>query len=152
MNGLYPPGKPKILVGMATCGLAAGAQKVFDLFRDRALSSGWNGIVERTGCIGFCYQEPLVDLILPGMPRLTYKKVDQEAAEKIWQELEGGKVPETNLMAWLDTDEMLLDDAPRKLHNGNAEEFMRNAPSYGELDFFKFQRHVAMRNCGFLRS
>jgi NADP-reducing hydrogenase subunit HndC len=147
---IYPSARPKILVGMATCGLAAGAQKAFDLFESRALSTGWDGVVEKTGCIGFCYQEPMVDIILPGKPRLTYSKVDAEVAEKIWEELAAGKIPETNLLAWLDTDEMLLADGPRKLHEGAAEDFMQRTPSYSELDFFKIQRHVAMRNCGFI--
>ena len=62
---LYPP-TPKILVGMATCGLAAGAQRLFDLLQQKAHASHWDGTVEKTGCIGFCYKEPLVDVIIPG--------------------------------------------------------------------------------------
>jgi (2Fe-2S) ferredoxin len=147
---LYPPERPKILVGMATCGLAAGAQKIFNFFRDRVRSSGWNGVVEKTACIGLCYEEPLVDLVFPGKPRLTYNRVDIKAAEAIWNELTAGKMPETNLLARLDTDEMLLDGGPRKFCEGDLDECLKNVPSYAELDFFKYQQHIAMRNCGFL--
>ncbi len=147
---LYPPTRSKILVGMATCGLTAGARKVFDFFRKRARSSNWDGSVEKTGCIGLCYEEPLVDLIVPGKPRLTYSKVNVESAEAIWEELAAGKIPETNLLAWLDTDEMILDGGPRKLFEGSPEEYLKKAPNYSDLDFFKFQQHIAMRNCGFL--
>lgn len=146
---LYPP-TPKILVGMATCGLAAGAQKVYDLLKQKAHAAHWDGMVEKTGCIGFCYQEPLVDLLLPGKPRLTYKQVKPPIAEKIWEELAADKIPETNLMAWLDTDDLLLDGGPRKLFEGELEGFMRYVPGYGDLDFYKLQRHIAMRNCGFM--
>ncbi len=147
---LYPAAQSKILVGMATCGLTAGARKVFDFFRERARVSNWEGTVEKTGCIGLCYEEPLVDLVLPGKPRLTYRQVNPDVAGKIWEDLTAGKMPETNLLAWLDTDEMLLDGGPRKLHEGGPEEYLRGIPKYEELDFFKFQQHIAMRNCGFL--
>lgn len=123
---------------------------MFDYFGRRAREESWDGVVEKTGCIGFCYREPLVDLVVPGKPRLTYTQVGREAAEAIWEELRAGKIPETNLMAWLDTDEMLLDGGPRKLGGGEPQEFMQRFPSYGDLDFFKFQRHIAMRNCGFI--
>ncbi|MEN6441524.1 MAG: NADH-quinone oxidoreductase subunit NuoF [Syntrophobacter sp.] len=147
---LYPPKKPKLLVGMATCGLANGAREVFDFFRSKARATSWNGLVEKTGCIGLCYQEPLVDLVIPGKPRLTYNRVDLVAAEKIWEELWNGDIPETSLMAWNDTDMILLDGGPRKLHQGETESFMRRFPSYAELDFLKYQQHIAMRNCGLL--
>lgn len=147
---LYPPNKTKLLVGMATCGLANGAGEVFEFFRNKARSTDWKGLVEKTGCTGFCYQEPLVDLLIPGKARLTYSKVDLATAEKIWEELESGNIPETNLMAWTDTDMILLDGGSCKLHRGEAESFMRRFPRYSELDFFKFQQHIAMRNCGLL--
>ena len=150
LSKLYPAAKPKILVGMATCGLTVGAQNVFDLFRKRARASKWDGIVEKTGCIGLCYEEPLVDLVLPGKPRLTYRQVNPDTAEKIWGDLTHGKIPETNLFTWLDTDEMLLDGGVRRLHEGAPEEYLRGVPKYTELEFVKFQKHVAMRNCGFL--
>jgi NADP-reducing hydrogenase subunit HndC len=147
---LYPQKEPRIMVGMATCGLAAGAQRVFDLFADRARRTHWKGVVEKTGCIGLCYEEPLVDLVLPGKPRLTYGKVNPETADKIWEELAAGRIPETGLTAWLDTDEMLLDGGPRRLGDSGAEECLKGIPGYGDLDFFKLQRRIAMRNCGFV--
>ncbi len=45
-------------------------------------------------------------------------------AERIWEDLTRGKIPETNLLTWLDTDEMLLDGGPRKLHEGGPEEYL----------------------------
>lgn len=147
---LYPPDRVKILVGMATCGAAAGAGRVLDYFRQQASDSAWNGVVEKTGCIGSCYNEPLVDLVMPGKARLTYKQVSIEVAEKIWKELSEGKTPETNLMAWLDTDEMLLNGGPHTLQTGAMEDFQTRVPRYTDLDFFKHQQHIAMRNCGFL--
>lgn len=150
LAGLYPSAQPKILVGTATCGLTAGAGETFDYLRDKARAANWGGIVEKTGCIGLCHEEPLVDIILPGRPRLTYRRVNPETAGKIWNELAEGEIPRTNLLAWLDTDEMLLDGGPRRLCAGDAGEYLREVPRYSDLPFFKFQQHIAMRNCGFL--
>jgi NADH:ubiquinone oxidoreductase subunit F (NADH-binding)/(2Fe-2S) ferredoxin len=144
------PAKPKILVGMATCGLAAGAQKVYDALHRQAQQQHWDGAVEKTGCIGFCYKEPLVDVILPGKPRLTYEQVTPEMAAALFEEVAAGQIPEKNFMARLDVDDMVLDGGPRKLFKGRLKGFLAKAPRYEDLDFFKLQRHLAMRNCGFI--
>ncbi|MEW6658420.1 MAG: NADH-ubiquinone oxidoreductase-F iron-sulfur binding region domain-containing protein [Thermodesulfobacteriota bacterium] len=146
---LYPD-KPKILVGMATCGLAAGAQKVYDLLNKKAQEAHWDGVVEKTGCIGFCYKEPLVDAVLPGKPRVTYEQVTPEIAGALWEELAAGKIPEKQLMARIDVDDMILDGGPRKFYQGKLKGFLAQTPRYEDLDFFKLQRHIAMRNCGFI--
>lgn len=149
LSQLYPD-KPKILVGMATCGLAAGAQRVFDTFHKLAQQEHWPGVVEKTGCIGFCFKEPLVDLIQPGQPRLTYEQVNPETAAALFGEIAAGRVPERNFMARLDVDDMVLNGGPRKLYKGKLKGFVAKAPRYEDLDFFRLQRHLAMRNCGFV--
>jgi NADH:ubiquinone oxidoreductase subunit F (NADH-binding)/Pyruvate/2-oxoacid:ferredoxin oxidoreductase delta subunit/(2Fe-2S) ferredoxin len=149
LNQLYPS-RPKILVGLATCGLAAGAQRIFDLLQKKAHETHWPGTVEKTGCIGFCYKEPLVDVILPGQPRLTYELMSPESALKLWEELSAGQIPEAHLMARLDVDEMLLNGGPQKLFEGELADLLASTPRYEDLEFFKRQRHIAMRNCGFI--
>ena len=146
---LYPD-KPKILVGMATCGLAAGAQRVFNTLTRQAHEAHWDGVVEKTGCIGFCYKEPLVDLILPGKPRLTYEKVTPEIAGELFQEVAAGRIPENHFMARLDKDDMVLNGGPHKLAKSKLKGFLAKAPRYEDLEFYKLQRHLAMRNCGFI--
>ena len=100
---LYPP-TAKILVGMATCGLAAGGQRIFDLLQEKAHEKHWDGVVEKTGCIGFCYKEPLVDVLMPGKPRLTYELMTPEKAERLWEDLAAGQIPQQHLMARIDVD------------------------------------------------
>ncbi|MBU4234133.1 MAG: 4Fe-4S binding protein [Desulfobacterales bacterium] len=149
LNQLYPD-KPKILVGMATCGRAAGAQRVYDLLHKKAQQEHWDGVVEKTGCIGFCYKEPLVDAIFPGKPRITYGEVTPEIAGALWEELAAGRIPEKQIMARLDMDDMVLNGGPRKFFKGKLKGFLAKTPRYEDLDFFKLQRHIAMRNCGFI--
>ena len=58
---LFPQG-PRVSVGMATCGLAAGAGAVFDALRQAADKLGFDLTLVATGCIGYCQEEPLVDV------------------------------------------------------------------------------------------
>ncbi|MGB4379233.1 MAG: (2Fe-2S) ferredoxin domain-containing protein, partial [Limnochordia bacterium] len=67
--------KPKIIVGMGTCGIAAGARDTLEAIREELEKAGVDAALTQTGCIGMCEQEPLVDVQLPGEDRITYGKV-----------------------------------------------------------------------------
>ena len=75
----------QIIVGMGTCGIAAGAKATLDAFL-KALDD--NKLVEsvmirQTGCMGLCHSEPTVEVIVPGMPAVIYGNVDSQVAKKI---------------------------------------------------------------------
>jgi len=74
----------QILVGMGTCGIAAGAQEAFDVFVEEVAGAGLKNVaIRRTGCMGLCHSEPTVEVGVPGMPTVIYGKVDAETARKI---------------------------------------------------------------------
>jgi len=74
----------RILIGMGTCGIAAGAQDTFDAFHEELQSAGITGaVITKTGCIGQCYSEPTVEIRKTGMPDIIYGNVDRETAVKI---------------------------------------------------------------------
>ncbi len=82
----------RVVVGMATCGIAAGARPVMLKFleeiKDRDLQ---HVTVSQTGCIGMCRLEPMVDVILPGQEKVTYVKVKPDMVDRIVTEhLVGG--------------------------------------------------------------
>lgn len=76
--------KTRIVVGMGTCGIAAGARTVMlailDELKKRNIS---DVIVTETGCIGLCQYEPLVDVIKPDQPKVTYVNMDADKAREI---------------------------------------------------------------------
>ncbi|MEG1656643.1 MAG: (2Fe-2S) ferredoxin domain-containing protein [Christensenellaceae bacterium] len=84
----------RVVVGMATCGIAAGARPVLQAFVDEVATRKLNDVaVSQTGCIGVCRLEPLVEVFMPGAPKVTYVKVNPEMARKIVAEhLVNGKV------------------------------------------------------------
>ena len=84
----------RVVVGMATCGIAAGARPVLTAFADGVQEKGLkNVMVTQTGCIGLCQFEPIVEVHEPGKEKVTYIKMTAEkAAEVIEQHLIGGDV------------------------------------------------------------
>ena len=85
----------RVVVGMATCGIAAGARPVLNTLVEEVekLSLSGKVTVAQTGCIGICQFEPVVEVFEAGKEKVTYVKVDAEKAKKIAeQHLKGGKV------------------------------------------------------------
>ena len=73
-----------IIIGMGTCGIAAGAKQVLEAFIDEVAAKKIENVtVKQTGCMGLCYVEPTVEVKVPGMPDTIYGKVDAEVAKKI---------------------------------------------------------------------
>ncbi len=69
----------RVVVGMATCGIAAGARPVMTAFMDEIEKRGLKGItVSQTGCIGVCRLEPIVEVFVPGEEKVTYVKMKPE--------------------------------------------------------------------------
>jgi len=64
-----------ITIGMGTCGLAAGAGETFRKIQNELTNRNITATVRSVGCIGMCVKEPLVDIQLPGQPRITYINV-----------------------------------------------------------------------------
>ncbi|WP_066647920.1 (2Fe-2S) ferredoxin domain-containing protein [Christensenella timonensis] len=74
----------RIVVGMATCGIAAGARPVLQAFVDEVATRGLNDVsVSQTGCIGVCRLEPIAEVFLPGQEKVTYVKMTPEKAKKV---------------------------------------------------------------------
>jgi len=73
-----------IVVGMGTCGIAAGAREIMNEIMKELQKRGINDVsVQTTGCIGMCQKEPLVDVIISGKERITYGNVSREDVQRI---------------------------------------------------------------------
>ncbi|MDY3954411.1 MAG: NADH-quinone oxidoreductase subunit NuoF [Anaerovoracaceae bacterium] len=116
----------RVTVGMATCGISAGAGPVLDALKAGVEAKGLNVNVVKTGCIGMCTYEPIVEVFEPGKKKVTYIHVNPEkAAEIVEKHLAGGQpVAEYTVGGSLKTLE--------------------------ELDFYKLQKRVALQNCGLI--
>ncbi len=78
------PNRVVLAVGMATCGIAAGARPVMTALLDEINANNLGDVsVIATGCLGFCYAEPLVEVRIPGKEPVRYKNVDAALAKNI---------------------------------------------------------------------
>ena len=76
--------KIRVVVGMATCGIAAGARPVLNAFVDEIAKRDVKGVsVQQTGCIGMCKYEPIVEVTEPGKEKVTYVKMTPEKAVRV---------------------------------------------------------------------
>ena len=72
------------MVGMGTCGIAAGARDVVNAVLDELNVRNISDVaVTQTGCVGLCEYEPLVEVFVPGLPKTTYVRVTPEKARQI---------------------------------------------------------------------
>ena len=87
-------GDTRIVVGMATCGIAAGARPVLNAFVEGVSEAGLGDrvIVTQTGCIGICQYEPVVEVYAPDAEKVTYVKMTAERAKEVIEKhIKGGK-------------------------------------------------------------
>ena len=125
--------KPRILIGTATCGRAAGAMAVLEAINRELAGHNIEAIVTQVGCIGLCYAEPLVDIIKPNRSRICYANVTPEIITQI-------------------ISDYLINDNPRPdLALGTiGEDGVEGIPKLFELPMLKPQVRIALRNCGFI--
>ncbi len=83
--------QPRILVGTATCGRAAGALNTIATIKKELKRQKITALITEVGCIGLCYLEPMVDIMMPGKPRVSYGNVTSEIVPKLIKETLGRK-------------------------------------------------------------
>ena len=72
-----------IKVGMSSCGIAAGAEEVYNTFIEEVTKRNISISIKKCGCMGMCYAEPLVEVNVEGTPEVIYGRVNKETAIKI---------------------------------------------------------------------
>ncbi|MEI7499758.1 MAG: (2Fe-2S) ferredoxin domain-containing protein [Bacteroidota bacterium] len=73
----------QVKVAMATCGIASGAKEVMEVFIEEFAKRNIEAIVTKTGCMGYCYAEPTVEITIAGNEPITFGYVDVKKANKI---------------------------------------------------------------------
>ena len=127
---------PVIYLGTASCGRAAGAMQVLETIQSTLAELNVSARVVQVGCIGPCYLEPLMDIALPGSPRVSYANVTPEKARKI-------------LTASLIHNDILPKMA--RGHFGDATFTEQTGiPRFFDLPMLKPQVRIILRNCGFI--
>ncbi|MFN2132647.1 MAG: NADH-ubiquinone oxidoreductase-F iron-sulfur binding region domain-containing protein [Anaerolineae bacterium] len=125
--------KIQILVGLGTCGIAAGGRATLQALEEKLEETGIEAEVIQVGCIGMCFNEPLVDITKPGRPRISYGSVTPERVREIVDSYLVGDDPRPDLAI------ATIDDGP-----------FAGISSWNEMPFYKSQTRRVLRNCGFV--
>ena len=142
LGKLLPP-VPRIAIGMGTCGSGNGAEGVYHAFADGIQNLGLEFQLASTGCFGFCAEEPLVNVRLPGKPLVILRRVRQSDVPAILDELAQGRVPA----------ELALGKIEEWDHITGAVRYgagYPDIPHWYEVPFFKGQKKIVLRNCGMI--
>lgn len=143
----FYPDRVRISVGEGTCGRANGAADVLESIKDEVQKQGLDFVVRQTGCIGFCQVEPIVDVLVPGLPRVFYHHMSVKKGRELVRGISEGNFHPEWALARLNQDKLLVEvkrPAGGKL-NGLSE-----VPAFEDLPFYKYQTKIALRNCGFI--
>ncbi len=89
--------RPRIVVGLGTCGIAAGGNKVMAAIKDEVASRGLDVDLDFTSCIGMCYAEPVVEMSLPGAASVVYGGVYPDNVSKLIEGHLVNKTPVTDM-------------------------------------------------------
>ncbi len=142
---LNPKDKIRISVGLATCGISVGGDSVYDefdrLIRKRKIN---NIFLTKTGCIGFCKEEPLVNIKIPNMAIVILHKVEKEDVGLILDALEKGSDNFEKVLCQIDKWEHITSD------DFKYGKRFDNTPLWSELEFFKYQKKLVMRDAGII--
>lgn len=147
LESLYPK-RMKINVGLGTCGIATGARAVFDSIADEIEKQGIDAVVGKTGCLGFCQREPLVDVWQPGKSRVIYCQMNPEKARDLVTGLAQGKMRKEWALCRLEEEEFIIENTKKKY--SIKEKDGKDIPLYRDIPFYKKQKKIALRNCGFM--
>jgi NADH:ubiquinone oxidoreductase subunit F (NADH-binding)/(2Fe-2S) ferredoxin/NAD-dependent dihydropyrimidine dehydrogenase PreA subunit len=149
LKALFPK-ETKISVGMATCGLSTGADKVYEAICEKVQKERLSVQVAQTGCIGFCQREPVVDLLEPGKPRVFYQEVTPEKAVELVQRWMENEVVEDRLFFKMEKEDWIGEDKFWEYSIRQVPKGLDGTPHYHQVPFYNKQLKIALRNCGFI--
>jgi len=138
------PDRPRIAVGMGTCGTGNGAEGVFSAFKSAIDARGLDVHLAPVGCFGFCAEEPLVNVWVPGKPLLMLRRVQPEHVDHILEAIERDVLPTADLiMCKIEEWDHLTGHV--RWGSGYAD-----IPSWNKVPFFDGQLKIVLRNCGLI--
>jgi len=150
LASLYPKERIRITVGMASCGLATGADVVYKYLNEIVADSDDHISVVPVGCIGFCQREPLLEVLIPNLPRIAFANVGSGKIKEIYNNLSVGKIGSIPADWRYDEDDFVIFGKKRKICDGTMPDGIKSTELYGKIPFFKKQLKIATRNCGYI--
>ncbi len=144
---LYSPDFIKVNVGMASCGIAAGAKAAFEE-ASRAFPGNDGVRICQTGCLGLCEEEPLVEMFAKDRPRVIYRHITEDKVLEAVESYRTGDFTGPWILGQLRDPRSLLEED--KENPIGSENILEGVPYLEDLPFYRGQKKIALRNCGFI--
>lgn len=132
LRSLFPDSF-KVIVGLSSCGRAAGAGAVYSMMESELSESDIR--IGQTGCLGFCSKEPLVEIFDPEGRSVVFGDVDIEKAEELVASLKKGEMPVNGALG---------------SRNFGSGEPLQDVPSLDSIPFYRKQKRLVLKNCGLI--
>jgi len=137
------PSVTRIAVGMGTCGRGNGAEGLYHAFVEEIERSGRDFYLTSVGCFGACYQEPLVNIRVPGSPLLILQRIQANDAGRIVHDIAAGAISPELLYCKIEE----WDHITGSIRYGHG---YPDVPSWNDVPFFRGQKKIVLRNCGLI--
>ncbi|MBM4043785.1 MAG: NADH-quinone oxidoreductase subunit NuoF [Planctomycetes bacterium] len=131
------PAVTKFTVGLSACGLATGGQAVFDALAQELGKASSSAVLAKTSCIGFCQMEPIVEVYRPGEPRVLYRQMTSEKAQKLAAVTLSGKLHKEDALC---TRDGFPEGGPARALSG--------IPRMEDIPFYQKQKKIVLSRCG----
>ncbi len=137
------PDRPYIGIGMGTCGIGRGAELLYDSFERVIKQRKLDVQLKQVGCFGFCAEEPLVNIYIPGKPLVILHRVAENDVIPIVSGIEKGIMPFRNVLCRIEEWDFITG----KFEYGRG---LTEYPLWNDIPFFKWQKKIVLRNCGII--
>ncbi len=132
------PKRPKISIGVSTCGLSLGADNIFESMNREKEKHGLKISIGQTGCSGFCDLEPMAIVRMPDKSPLLYTQMTEKKIKRMIQDIKRKEITKEGLLCKI---------GGPSLSNG-PDPFLNEIPDYQEVSPFKDQQRLLLGNCG----
>jgi NADH:ubiquinone oxidoreductase subunit F (NADH-binding)/Pyruvate/2-oxoacid:ferredoxin oxidoreductase delta subunit len=126
---------PVIYIGTGSCGLVAGAEQTLERIKLFLAEQNIKALIIECGCIGFCSEEPIVDIHLPGKTRISFRKVTEDKVESILSGIFNMNVTEDHALGQ---------------YKSTPAETWANVPFIDQIPFFALQEKIILKNSGYV--
>ncbi|MEE9505251.1 MAG: NADH-ubiquinone oxidoreductase-F iron-sulfur binding region domain-containing protein [Thermodesulfobacteriota bacterium] len=146
---LLRPPSVRIQVGTAPCGISKGAMDVVKKLKQEIERQDVDATVIPVGCIGICYQEPIVEVISPGKPKLTYGRITIDKVPSLVKAIAKGKALKKHVLYRTNQEELVINGKIFSYTSRTSSD-LKKIPTLKDFKFFQSQMRITLKNAGLI--
>ncbi|MCK5008872.1 MAG: (2Fe-2S) ferredoxin domain-containing protein, partial [Deltaproteobacteria bacterium] len=146
---LLRPPSVRIQVGTAPCGISKGAMDVVKKLKQEIERQDVDATVIPVGCIGICYQEPIIEVISPEKPKLTYGRITIDKVPSLVKAIAKGKALKKHVLYRTNQEELIINGKTFS-YTSRTPSDLKKIPTVKDFKFFQSQMRITLKNAGLI--